>query len=136
MIGRLSRRVYGAFQAFTHPENDQSVKESEQDPFPKDEDVEVLILLACFVNLCVRVDYVCEVNVLLESKGEEAGQRGPERVIEGWQPLCEVDLARPAVEVDEVDLCENKDDVLVKVVTNNPGDSAIADSTVDKNKFL
>ena len=74
--------------------------------------------------------------VLLECKGKEAGQGGPEGVIESRQPLCEIDLARPAVEVDEVDLCENKDDVFVKVVTNNPRDSTIANSTVDENKFL
>lgn len=136
MIGRLSWGVYGAFQTFAHPEDDKAVEESQKDPFPEDEDVEVFVLLACFVNLCVRVNYVCEVNVLLEGKGEEACQGGPEWVIKSGQPLGEVDLSRPAVEVDEVDLCEDKNDVLVKVVTNNPGDSAVANSAVNENKLL
>jgi len=69
-----------------------SVPDGEDNPLPKDLEVEVGAFLAGLVDLRVLVN-VLVVDVLLDGIGEEASPGGPKGVVEGLEPVGEEDLA-------------------------------------------
>jgi len=112
-----------------------SVPDREENPLPKDLEVEKGAFLAGLVDLRVLVN-VLVVDVLLDGVGEEASPGGPKGVVEGLKPVGEEDLAREAVAQREEDLCEDKDDVLVEVVANDETHSAVAPPSMDQQESV
>jgi hypothetical protein len=61
---------------------------------------------------------------------------GPDCIIEHWQPISEVYLARETVIEGEVELSEDEDDILVEVVTDHPADPPVPPSAMDQQESL
>ena len=110
-------------------EGDDALPHCEQDPFPEDTVVEVLVLLACVVEHRVFVGVICT-DVLLKACREEAGPGGKESVVEQRQPVEEEDLAGETVVYRKVNLAKCQRNVFVEVVAYHPCDSSVTPATV------
>ena len=104
--------------------------ERKPDPLPEDEVVEVLLLWACWVDVLCVVDGETIIEILLKRICEKAGEAGPKCIVEHGQPVCKKDLAREAIVESKVNLCEDKHDVLVEVITHGEGYATVAHAPV------
>ena len=111
------------------------MNDGETDPLPENLEVEVLRKLAGRVENGVQ-EGLLVVEVPLEHQGKEAEPGGEEDIVEGRQPVSEIDLSGEAIPVREVEFSEDEDDVLIEVVANHLGDPDIAVATMDHQQTL
>ncbi len=102
-------------------------------PFPEDFEVEEVTFWPCGIKLRT-VERIFETHVSFKDVSEDAGPRRPNSIVEHWQPICEEYLARVAIDEGEVKLAKHEDDVFVKVVADELGNSSVSPSPVNKRK--
>ncbi len=90
---------------------------------------------ACEVEFGVAYG-VLGINVPLEYVGKDARPASPESVVKHGQPICKVYLSGVAIKEGEVELTEDKDDILVEVITNEQSDPPVSPATVGQHKLL
>jgi len=110
-----------------------SVPYSENNPSPEDFQIKVLALLSSFINNRVLI-YEFIVYILVYHVRKEALPGGPDSVIHRRENVREEHLSTVTIFLSEPDLSENKQNVLIEVIADQEGNSAVTPSTVHKNK--
>jgi len=91
--------------------------DSVEEPSGKNLLVEIIMLLPCFVDGWI-FEGVLFVEVLLENEDKEARPGSPKGVVKERKPVSEENLSTVATVYSKIDLSEDKEDVLVEVVTD------------------
>lgn len=111
------------------------MEDTQYDPFPKDLEVEVPLQLTSGVQYRMMHGAVV-LYVALKHQRKQTEPTSEEHVVEGGEPVDEVDLPAEAIPVGKVQLGEDQDDILVEVVADHFADTLIARPTMHEKETL
>jgi diphthamide synthase (EF-2-diphthine--ammonia ligase) len=101
------------------------MKDGENDPLPKDREIEVLLELSSSIEDRMLAGLVFG-KVSFKHQSEETEPGCEEHVVKGRKPVNEVNLTGKAVPIGEMKFSEDENHILVEVVANHLRDADVA----------